>query len=455
MVAGVSPMRPVSPFLRRKKQDCSPSLKAIGGFLLASFSIVAAAEIPGQLAAVSRSVVSVNLFDPHGNPGGGGSGVVIAKDRVVTSCFVIQKARNIEVAHPPSAFKALLQYALPDRGLCQLSVPHLPASPIAPGIGRKVRIGQHAYAVGGSERQGSAQSEVVISSTRPYGGSQYMRLGASLPAHFNGGGLFDEKGRLIGILSLRFIEGENFTFALPVEWLGELENQNPASPAGKVSGSSGGGLDWLSRAMAQEKQRDWMELLKISQHQLTHDPADAAAWFSVGVASRNLKLYNQAVHAYREAIRHHAEYAQAWHNLGNTYASLKEYDHAIHAYRDALLIEPDNDNTWYELGNVYYDLKQYAYAIDAYRKALRIQAENPNAWYNLGITYDGLGLYGESSEAYQQTVRIQPENADAWFHLGVAYARLGERRKVREIYQTLRKLSPARAESYFNTYILP
>jgi cytochrome c-type biogenesis protein CcmH/NrfG len=444
----------VSPFPRRKKQDCSYSLKAIGGFLLASLSIVAAAEVPRQPSAVPRSVVWVNLFDPHGKPGNGGSGVVIGKDRVVTSCFLIQKARNIEVAHSQGAFKALLRYALPDRDLCQLSVPQLPASPIVPGIARKIRMGQHAYAVGAGERQQSAQSEVVISSTRPYGGSQYMRLGASLPAHFNGGGLFDENGQLIGILSLRFMEGENFAFALPVEWLGELENQSPAGPGGKAS-ASGSGLDWLSRAMVQEKQHDWAELLKISQHQLTHDPADAAAWFSVGVASRNLKLYNQAVHAYREAIRHHAEYAEAWHNLGNTYASLKEYNHAIHAYRDALLIEPDNDNTWYELGNIYYDLKQYAHAIDAYRKALQIQAENPTAWYNLGITYDDLGLYDESSEAYQQAVRLQPENADAWFHLGVAYARLGERRKVREIYQTLRKLSPARAESYFNTYILP
>jgi tetratricopeptide (TPR) repeat protein len=440
-------------FLRRKEQDRSYLPKAIGGFLLASFSIVAAAEIPKQLSAVPRSVVSVNLFDLHGKPGGAGSGVVVAKGRVVTSCFLIQKAKNIEVAQPEGAFKAVLQYALPDRDLCQLSVPHLPASAIALGTARKVKTGQHAYATGARERQEPAQSKVIISRMRPYEGSQYMQLTASIPAHFNGGGLFDEKGRLIGILSLRFIEGENFTFALPVEWLGELENRGPADSATKSS--SGSGLDWLNQALAQEKQGDWAELLKISQHQLRHDPTSAVAWFSAGVASGNLKLYHQAVRAYREAIRHQAEYGEAWHNLGNTYASLKEYDHAIHAYRDALLVEPDNDDTWYDLGNVYYDLKQYAYAIDAYSKALRIQPENPRAWYNLGITYDVLGLYGESAEAYQQTVRIQPENAEAWHHLGVTYARLGERRKVREIYQTLRKLSPARAESYFNTYILP
>jgi hypothetical protein len=149
---------------------------------LASFSVVAAAEIPSQLPAVSRSVVPVNLFDPHGKPGGAGSGVVIAKDRVVTSCLLIQKARNLEVTQRQGVFKALLQYVLPDRDLCQLRVPHLPASAIAPGSGRKVRIGQHAYAVGAGERQVPAQNEVVISSTRPYRGSQYMRLGTSLSA---------------------------------------------------------------------------------------------------------------------------------------------------------------------------------------------------------------------------------------------------------------------------------
>jgi cytochrome c-type biogenesis protein CcmH/NrfG len=420
--------------------------------LLASFSVLAAAEVSKQLPApVSHSVVSVNLFDPHGKPSGAGSGVVVARNQVITSCFLIQKAKDIEVARPGATFKAALQYALPDLDLCQLDVPHLPAAAAAAGTATKVKIGQYAFAAGARGRQEPAQSKVVVSGMRPYAGSQYMQLTPSIPAHFSGGGVFDEKGRLIGILSLRFIDGQNFTFALPVEWLAELENRRSAGSSGKVSG----GLDWLNHALAQERQHDWIELLKISQHQLTHDPTDAVAWFSVGVASGNLKLYNQAVHAYREAIRHQADYGEAWHNLGNAYASLKEYDHAIHAYRDALLIEPDNDDTWYGLGNVYYDLKQYAYAIDAYSKALRIQPENPKAWYNLGVTYDDLGLHGEAAEAYQQTVRIQPDNAEAWHHLGVAYARLGERRKVREIYQTLRKLSPAKAESYFNSYILP
>ena len=447
-------MNPVSPFPRRQEQDLPHLSKMAVNLLLASFSVLAAAEIPKQASpSASRSMVSVSVADARGKPGSEGSGVVVEKDRVVTSCSLVQKAKNIEVARSGMAFKAVLQYALPDRDLCQLSVPHLDADLAIPGAASKVWTGQRLYLMGAPKGREPVLTAAVISNLKPYAGSQYMQVTASISAVFNGGGLFDDNGRLIGILSLHFIEGENLTFALPVEWIGELEKQAEGDPAGKAR--KDGGLEWLNHALALEKQGDWAELLKISQHQLRHDPTSAAAWSSVGVAFDHFKSYNQAVHAYREAIRHQAEYGDAWHNLGNAYANLKEYDHAVHALRDALLIQPENDGIWYDLGKVYYDLKQYAYAINAYRNALQLQAENPKAWYNLGITYDDLNLYGEAAEAYQETVRIQPENADAWYNLGVAYARLGERRKLREIYLVLRKLSPAKAERYFNTYILP
>lgn len=348
-------------------------------------------------------------------------------------------------------FKATLQYTDPDRGICQLNVPHLEATPIALGSAKKIRAGQHVYAIGFSRGGEPTLSEGIVSNSLPHGGSQYMLISAAISPPSSGGALVDDQGRLIGILSLQSVERQNLAFALPVEWAGELANRTQSVQA--VMNKDG--LNWLNRTMALEKKSDWQALLKLSHQEVKHDPANAAAWYSVGVASAHLKQYNQAVHAYREAIRNQADYVEAWHKLGVAYANLKEYDHAIHAYRDALRIQRENADAWYDLGKTYYELKQYAHAVHSYREALRIQPENADAWYNLGITYDELNLYGESFQAYQETVRIQPENADAWYHLGVAYARLGERGKTREIYQVLRKLDPFRAERYFNTYILP
>jgi len=294
-------------------------------------------------------------------------------------------------------------------------------------------------------------SETTVSSLRPHEKSQYIRISAAVSPGFRGGGLFNDSGQLIGILSPQLVEGQNLTFALPVDWISGLSKQGQSASAIMKNG----GLDWLNRSLALEKKGDWPRLLKFAQQPIKRDPSSAAAWFSVGAASLNLKRHSQAVHAYREAIRNQADYGEAWHKLGVTYAQLKEYDHAIHAYRDALRLQPENADAWYDLGNAYYDSKQYPYAIHAYRESLGLQPGNAHAWYNLGNTYDDLKLYGEAVDAYRETLRIQPENVDAWYSLGVDYAIEGERAKMNEIYRALGELDRAKAELYFNTYILP
>lgn len=453
----------VSPNNRQKKQNIlSVKMGGLGLVLLSSFAAADVLHVPHIpltperiVMRVSPSVVEVDVVDTHGKSILQGSGVVVGTNQVVTDCHVVKElakeGKSTLVRKSGSTFKATLQYADPDRDLCQLNVPHLRGTPITLGSAGKIRAGQHIHAISVSGGHELVLREGVVSNTRPHGGSQYMHVSVAVPSGSSGGALVDDRGRLIGLLSLQSLERQNFTFALPVEWIGELSKR--AQPVQAITTITG--LDWLNRAMALEKKADWQMLLRFAQQEVKRDPANAAAWYSVGVASTHLKQYTQAVHAYREAIRNQAEYDEAWHKLGVAYASLKEYDHAIHAYRDALRIQPENAEVWYDLGNTHYELKHYAHAIHAYREALRIHPENSGAWFNLGSTYDNLNLHGEAALAYQETVRIQPENADAWYNLGVNYALLNERGKMRGIYHALRKLDPARAERYFNTYILP
>lgn len=437
----------------------------IGGLGLALLSSFAAADVslvpnipltPEHIVMrVSPSVVEVDVVDTHGKSIRQGSGVVIGADQVVTGCHVLKEVgkegKSALVRKSGNIFKATLHYADPDRDLCQLNVPHLRGTPITLGSAEKIGVGQHVNAISISGRHELVLHEGVVSNTRPHGESQYMHVSIAISPGSSGGALVDDRGRLIGLLSFQSLERQHFTFALPVEWIGELSKRT--QPVQTIINITG--LDWLNRTMVLEKKADWQTLLKLAQQEVKRDPANAVAWYGVGVASAHLKQYNQAVHAYREAIRNQAEYEEAWHKLGVAYASLKEYDHAIHAYRDALRIQKENAEAWYDLGNAHHELKQHAHAIHAYREALRVQPENPRAWYSLGITYDDLNLHGEAAEAYQETVRIQPENADAWYNLGVNYALLGERGKIRGVYHALRKLDPPRAERYFNTYMLP
>ena len=449
----------------------------------------ASAKTPEQVFTEERGrIVSVDMLNARGELLAQGSGVALGADQVITTCDVAIRGESARVLWSGKVFKATPASLQAHLNLCRLRVAGMHAPSLALGVVEKLRVGQPVNAIGlpharlGGRWKGSSSeerrnghdricpmcdeskatglqeehgrdpilSEGTVAAMRPYAGSHYMRISAPLLPGFSGGGLFDEQGRLIGILSPQRVEGESLAFVLPSDWLGSLpEMEAPGST------DPGHGLAWLNQTLALEKKADWRRLLKLSQQETRRDPSNAAAWFNVGIASCNLKQYSQAVNAYREAIRHHAGYADAWHKLAAVYANLKDYDNASQAYEDALRMDPGNGEAWYGLGNTYHNLKKYAHTIHAYRHALQIDPENSRAWYKLGVTYDELKLHGEAVEAYRKTVALQPENADAWYNLGVDYAILGERDRIRGIYQTLRKLDSSRAERYFNTYILP
>ncbi len=456
------------------------------GFILALLSSTAVAKTPEQIfVQVSPSVVVVDIFDAKGKSIGLGSGAVIGAGQVITNCHVAKMGKHLQVRRSGKTFKATLQYADPDRDLCQLSVPDLQATPVTLGTAKKLRVGQRVYAIGAPEGLELTLSEGLISSLRPYEGSQYIQTSAAISPGSSGGGLFDDQGRLIGITSFQIIEGQNLNFALPVDWIAELPKRaQAASEAAK-----NGGLDWINRTAALVQKEEWPDLLALSQQWTKIDPESANAWFDIGVAYDGLKQYDQAILADREALRINPELADAWNNLGYAYNKLKQYDQAILAYQEALRINPELANTWNNLGDTYHDLKQYdqvikslreslrikpedvgvwnnlgsSYedlnqddqAILALREALRIKPDYEDAWNNLGVAYAHLKKHDQAILAYREALRIKPDYADCWYNLGITYYRQGQRDKVLEIYQTLRKIDPAMAEKYFNTLILP
>lgn len=455
-------------------------------FALAFLSPLATADTPEQVfAQASPSVVVVVVVGTKGEPIGLGSGVVTGVGRVITNCHVAQKGESLQVHHSGKVVKATLQYADPDRDLCQLSAPDLQAPPVLLGSTKHLRVGQRVYAIGAPQGLELTLSEGIISSLRQYEGSQYIQTSAAISPGSSGGGLFDDQGRLIGITAFYFVEGQNLNFALPVDWIVELPNRSQTAP--RVANQRN--LDWLNRASVLWGKEDWQGLLALSQQWIKSEPEnvvalhtlsiaynslgqydlaiksfrevlrirpeDTSAWNGLGAAYVNLKQYEHAIKAFREALRIEPEYAKAWFNLGVAYGDLMQFHQAIQAYRESVRIEPEYADAWYNLGNVYLKLKQYDQAIKAYRETLRSQPKNADAWYTLGNTYAILGQYDQAIQAYQGALNILPEDAKSWRNLGLAYHHQGQRNKVREIYQTLRKLDPAMADEYFNELILP
>ena len=116
------------------------NLRFASGFLI--FMLMASparANTPEQIfVQVSPSVVVVDILDAKGKSIGQGSGAVIGAGQVITNCHVAQKGKSLQVRQSGKTFKATLQYADPDRDLCQLSAPDLQAPSVALGTAKKL-----------------------------------------------------------------------------------------------------------------------------------------------------------------------------------------------------------------------------------------------------------------------------------------------------------------------------
>lgn len=168
---------------------------------------------------VSRSVVVVYGHDSSDRRTIIGSGVVLPGGEIVTACHVVKDAFRKLVKHDGKEYEAQIVHADFDRDVCLLRLP----APITPavkfGASDALKIGQRVYAVGAPKGLELTLSEGVVSSFRSAQGGRYIQTTAAVSPGSSGGGLFDEEGRLVGLVTFYFKDGQQLNFAVPVEWI--------------------------------------------------------------------------------------------------------------------------------------------------------------------------------------------------------------------------------------------
>ncbi len=193
--------------------------------LLASFIFGSASALaPDQVfEKVSRSIVVVINIGNYGTPAAQGSGVVIGNEKVVTSCQVLKKGKAVEVKSGNARYGAKLLYADVARDLCMLEVKELNAPQAVQASLKETRIGQKVYVIGASSGTDLSLTDGLVSSIRTVEQDKMIQTTAQVPSGSNGGGLFDEQGRLIGITTLALRgDSQNLNLAVPVDYIGEL-----------------------------------------------------------------------------------------------------------------------------------------------------------------------------------------------------------------------------------------
>jgi S1-C subfamily serine protease len=204
---------------------CLFGVTLFGAGLASSRDAVAAATDASALYdKLSPIVWRVVVVTPNGKKIG--SAVVIGDEKVVTNCHVLSDGVAAAIVHGNMSYGARLTEPDAERDLCVLSVEglHLPAAQVAPLA--SLKIGQHVYAIGSPFARENTMSDGLISGfvRDPDRGITSIQISAPISAGSSGGGLFDERGRLIGITARQISpsQAENINFAIPAEWIADV-----------------------------------------------------------------------------------------------------------------------------------------------------------------------------------------------------------------------------------------
>jgi serine protease Do len=164
----------------------------------------------------------VEVLDASGSVVATGSGVALGPGEVVTNKHVIEEGPVWRIRHGREAWSASIARLDAARDLCELSAPGLNAPPVPMRASSSLAVGERVYAIGAPEGLELTLSEGVVSGLRDYTGSRVIQTSAAISPGSSGGGLFDARGRLIGITTFSMKEGQNLNFALPTEWVEAL-----------------------------------------------------------------------------------------------------------------------------------------------------------------------------------------------------------------------------------------
>ena len=167
----------------------------------------------------------VHISDTEGE----GSGVIVARETVVTNCHVIEgggdivvrKARERRIVEEGDEYPAEYSNGDFDLDFCILHVPGLDGVPVKIRRYKTLRVGEDVYAVGNPHGDWDLSlSAGIISQLREDGGAREIQTDAAISPGSSGGGLFDEDGNLVGITTAFSSEemSQNLNLAVPADW---------------------------------------------------------------------------------------------------------------------------------------------------------------------------------------------------------------------------------------------
>jgi serine protease Do len=277
-------------------------------------------------AKIASTVVKIEAANPDGSTSVG-SAVVVGPNRLVTNCHVTRNATTIAVIKSGQRWSAQKQLSDVQHDLCLLYVPGATV-PVARFANAELKVGQLVYAIGYVNGLGPRMTSGQVRALYNYDGGKVIQSTTQFRFGASGGGLFDEQGRLVGVVTFISRLDQSYDFSLPVSWvthrmaMDKLQNVAPLPEEFAFWQQPYEREPFFLQAAALEAGKKWNQMLELAQRWSAAESGNSNSWLALGKAHQQLQQYDQAVAAYRKAIALERDYPEAWYNLGLVYLDL-------------------------------------------------------------------------------------------------------------------------------------
>ena len=338
--------------------------------------------LPDLVRRVKPSVVSVLTYDAKGEPLISGSGFYLRPGEVVTNLHVIRGAQRVEIhtlegkgrTYPVTGALAVDEEG--DLVLLSVDLPADRSRPLTLAVALPEE-GERVFAIGNPLRLEGSVSDGIVSAVREVPDiGRIIQITAPVSHGNSGSPLFNMRGQVIGIVTVKVTNGQNINLALG---------------APRVAALSRGPLVSFEQLAARNKSTTQPEVL-------------AELWYRGGIDSLWLGNYASALNYFETAANRNPRRPETWIQIGYCKVKQGRNDEAIRAYQRALALRPNSAEAYNKLGDAHYYAGRFNEAIAAYKHAARLRPEQAEAYYNLGLAYLEIGDR-ESAMAQSRTLQ--------------------------------------------------
>lgn len=338
-----------------------PQLLLLAVSLFSFQQIQAQASLPDLVKRVKPTVVAIATYDADGEPAMTGSGFFVRPGEVVTNLHVIRGAKRCEVKTldgKGKVFPVAGTLAVDEEGdLALLSVNMPQERPRASEIAQALPDeGESIFVIGNPLKLEGSVTDGIVSAVREVPNvGKIIQITAPISHGNSGSPVFNLKGQVIGVVTVKVTNGQNINLAIGIARLAELRS---------------GEVRPLSMIPLRDRNGDLAE-----------------SSYRTGLESLWLGNYDNALGYFETAANRNPRRADAWVQVGYCKVKQGKNEDAIRAYQHALDLKPESAEIHNKLGDAYYYAGRMSDAIASYSQAASLRPAFADAHYNLAVAY--------------------------------------------------------------------